>query len=131
MASAPRRITKVASARTDRPRTLSYLAIAVFAGLALSINLFWPVPVWVPAVYLVASVTAFITYAVDKSAARVHRRRVSERNLLLLGMLGGWPGAIMAQQLLRHKTQKVSFRRAFWGTVAVNVMVFLALTTGT
>jgi uncharacterized membrane protein YsdA (DUF1294 family) len=49
--------------------------------------------------------------------------------LLLLGFLGGWPGAIVAQQMLRHKTRKASFRSAFWGTVAVNAIVLLVFGT--
>jgi uncharacterized membrane protein YsdA (DUF1294 family) len=44
-------------------------------------------------------------------------------------LVGGWPGAIVAQQMLRHKTSKVSFRVAFWLTVLVNVGVFVAYTT--
>jgi uncharacterized membrane protein YsdA (DUF1294 family) len=54
---------------------------------------------------------------------------VPERTLLLLGIIGGWPGAVLAQQTLRHKTQKVSFRRAFWATVLVNLVVFAVFAT--
>ncbi len=62
-------------------------------------------------------------YALDKSAARDDRRRTRESTLLLLGILGGWPGALAAQALLRHKSAKPSFRVAFWGTVVVNLLV--------
>jgi uncharacterized membrane protein YsdA (DUF1294 family) len=96
---------------------------------ALVANALWPIPIWVAALYVVASSVCFIVYAVDKSAARASRRRVPERTLLLLGVIGGWPGAIVAQQTLRHKTQKVSFRRAFWATVLVNLVVFAVLAT--
>jgi uncharacterized membrane protein YsdA (DUF1294 family) len=54
---------------------------------------------------------------------------VSENALLWTGLLGGWPGAIVAQQLLRHKTQKASFRSAFWMSVVANVVVFVLVTT--
>lgn len=74
------------------------------------------------------SVVCFATYAADKRAARENRRRVPERTLLTLGLLCGWPGAIVAQQLLRHKTVKRSFRSSFWTTVVMNVaLVALAL----
>jgi len=46
---------------------------------------------------------------------------------LLVGLVGGWPGAVVAQQLLRHKTKKLSFRTRFWVTVALNVIVFVLL----
>jgi uncharacterized membrane protein YsdA (DUF1294 family)/cold shock CspA family protein len=74
----------------------------------------------------VNALTALV-YALDKSAARRGRRRTPERTLLLLGLLGGWPAALVAQQLLRHKTSKRSFQLAFWATVAVDVLV-VALT---
>jgi uncharacterized membrane protein YsdA (DUF1294 family) len=71
----------------------------------------------------------FAVYAVDKSAAAAGRWRISENTLLLLGVLGGWPGAIVAQQTLRHKTQKANFRSAFWGTVVVNLIAFVLFIT--
>ncbi|WP_229215730.1 DUF1294 domain-containing protein [Duganella sp. CY15W] len=71
--------------------------------------------------YGVASVACFITYAVDKSAAVHQRQRISENALLLLGFCCGWPGGLLAQQWLRHKTSKTSFRIRFWITVALNV----------
>jgi uncharacterized membrane protein YsdA (DUF1294 family) len=67
-----------------------------------------------------------VAYALDKSAAVAGRWRVSEQSLLLLGLAGGWPGGLVAQQLLRHKSNKTSFRHAFWGTVVVNVTAFVA-----
>jgi uncharacterized membrane protein YsdA (DUF1294 family) len=71
--------------------------------------------------YLLASTVCFIVYASDKSAARRGQRRTPERTLLLLGLAGGWPGAVLAQQWLRHKTRKQPFQNLFWLTVAVHV----------
>ncbi len=73
------------------------------------------------AFYAVISVIAYITYAIDKKAAIKNRRRVSEKSLHLLGVVGGWPGALLAQQRLRHKTQKTAFQVTFWLTVVVNL----------
>lgn len=107
----------------------SYLAIVVFIAFALYVNANWPLPLWIVAVYALASLACFILYALDKSAAKRGSWRVPENTLHLLAVLGGWPGAICAQQLLRHKTQKASFRAVFWVTVVVNVLVFAVVTT--
>ena len=76
---------------------------------------------WLASVYGVASVVCYIVYAADKAAAVQRRQRVSERALLLLGLFCGWPGALLAQRRLRHKTAKTPFQIAFWCSVAVNV----------
>jgi len=107
---------------------LGALAVLAFAAIYVLVELAWgPVPLWVLFVYLGVSVVTFAAYAIDKSAARLRRRRVAETSLILLGMFGGWPGAILAQQLLRHKTAKPSFRAVFWMSVLLNVFVFVAL----
>ncbi|AQU82141.1 MAG: DUF1294 domain-containing protein [Halomonas sp.] len=77
----------------------------------------------IAAFYVVVSVAAYITYAVDKKAAIKKRRRVSEKSLHLLALAGGWPGAWLAQQRLRHKTQKTPFRLVYWLTVALNLAI--------
>jgi uncharacterized membrane protein YsdA (DUF1294 family) len=70
--------------------------------------------------YLAASVAAFAAYAFDKAAARNGEWRTKESTLLGLGVLGGWPGALVAQTLLRHKSSKRTFQAAFWLTVLLN-----------
>jgi len=82
------------------------------------------------ALYAVASVACFIAYALDKAAARQGRRRTPERTLLLLGLAGGWPGGLAAQQLLRHKSAKTSFLIKFWLTVLLNLALLFALQAG-
>lgn len=67
------------------------------------------------------NLATYVVYARDKSAARQGRRRTPEATLLLLGLLGGWPAALLAQQRLRHKTAKTSFQVKFWLTVVANV----------
>jgi uncharacterized membrane protein YsdA (DUF1294 family)/cold shock CspA family protein len=117
----------VAPVRPTSP-ILGAVAILAFAAIYVLVDLNWgPVPLWVPIAYLGVSAVTFGAYAIDKSAARLKQRRVAETSLILLGMFGGWPGAIMAQQLLRHKTAKLSFRAVFWVSVLINVFVFVAL----
>jgi uncharacterized membrane protein YsdA (DUF1294 family) len=101
------------------------LTIPVFVCIYLVAALVWPVPHSVAAGYSVMSLLCFAVYALDKSAARAGRWRTKESTLLLLGLLCGWPGAVLAQQLLRHKSAKTSFRRVFWATVVLNTTGFL------
>ena len=93
----------------------------------LAAALFWRVPNWVAGLYLAASVVCFVVYAADKSAAVAGRHRVAESTLIILGLAGGWPGAIVAQQVLRHKSTKAEFRATFWGSVMLNVCVFVGV----
>lgn len=102
-------------------------AIAAFILVYFVAASLWRVPSWVAGLYLAASIVAVFIYAFDKSAARAGRWRVSESTLLAVGLFGGWPGAIVAQQLLRHKSSKVSFRLAFWATVVMNILGFTLL----
>ena len=73
--------------------------------------------------YLFISLITFFAYAFDKVAAKDGAWRTQESTLHLLSLIGGWPGALIAQQKLRHKSKKQSFRSAFWITVLVNVGV--------
>jgi uncharacterized membrane protein YsdA (DUF1294 family)/cold shock CspA family protein len=81
--------------------------------------------------YMVVSLMTFIAYAVDKSAARKGAWRTKESTLHLLSLIGGWPGALVAQNKLRHKSRKASFRAVFWMTVLFNCGVFVWMTTST
>ncbi|WP_210547256.1 DUF1294 domain-containing protein [Rhodoferax sp. PAMC 29310] len=115
-----------------RPSTAQWggatlFAIPAFLLVYMASALFWHVPLAVGVAYVTMSVICFITYAIDKSAAQSGAWRTPESILHLLGLLCGWPGALLAQQLLRHKSTKAPFRAAFWGTVALNVGAFLIL----
>lgn len=72
------------------------------------------------ALYTIASIVTFSAYALDKSAARRNQWRTRESTLHVLALLGGWPGAVAAQRLLRHKSAKTSFQAMFWITVVLN-----------
>lgn len=87
----------------------------------------WFLPAWLPWLYIIASVVTFVAYAIDKAQARRGGRRISEKVLLLLGLAGGWPGAIVAQLVFRHKTAKRSFRVPFWITVVLNVLAVVGI----
>lgn len=87
----------------------------------------WHEVSWVGAWYLLASLICFVIYALDKSAASAGRRRISERTLISCGLFCGWPGALMAQRLLRHKTRKTRFLMMFWLSVCVNLALLLGV----
>lgn len=97
------------------------LFLAVIAALVARGML----PVGILVLYIVASVAAVVAYGVDKSAARHGRWRTAESTLHVLAVLGGWPGALVAQRLFRHKSRKPTFQIAFLFTVAVNCAVLV------
>lgn len=78
------------------------------------------IPMELLCIYGIMSVIAFLMYAKDKNAAEGGKWRTSESTLHILSLLGGWPGAKLAQSLLRHKSKKLSFRITSWVTVAAN-----------
>ena len=81
------------------------------------------------AIYSAASLVTYFVYAIDKRAARKGAWRIPEAQLHLLALIGGWPGAMAAQQILRHKSKKTAFRFVFWITVMLNAAVALWLLT--
>ena len=82
---------------------------------------------YVLAVYGVMSMIAFVAYALDKRAAGRGRPRTPEATLHLLELLGGWPGAFVAQRLIRHKNAKVSYQVVFWLIVVLHVAAWGAI----
>jgi uncharacterized membrane protein YsdA (DUF1294 family) len=72
------------------------------------------------ALYYGASIITYGAYARDKNAAQNAHRRIPESKLHLMSLIGGWPGALIAQALFRHKTRKTSFLIRYWLTVIVN-----------
>lgn len=65
--------------------------------------------------YLLAvNAGAFAAMAADKRRAMRDQRRIPERTLLQIALIGGALGAVAAQQVLRHKTRKEPFRTQLW-----------------
>ena len=75
--------------------------------------------------YGLASVVAFGVYWYDKQQAKNGQWRTPEKVLHGVELLGGWPGALVAQQVFRHKTRKVSYQVWFWLIVAVHQAVWV------
>ncbi|MBL7646306.1 MAG: cold shock and DUF1294 domain-containing protein [Candidatus Hydrogenedentes bacterium] len=101
--------------------------LLLLAAIALTIvgllTVAGQLPLVILDVYLIASGITFLAYWQDKAAARKNQWRTAERTLHLLGIVGGWPGALIAQQVFRHKSSKTSFQLVFWLTVFANIGV--------
>ncbi len=130
--SAPSRPDRTPRASADRrpPRstgrpaapgsTLAYGLMAVWAAALLWLVYARYLPGWTLAAAAAINVVTLAAYALDKQAARTGSWRTSEQRLHLLALAGGWPGAWVAQQWLRHKSSKPSFRTVYWATVVVH-----------
>lgn len=101
-------------------KTAKLALVAAFLAFVAAATIMGKLPVAVLVLYLVGSIIAYAAYAVDKSAAKHGQWRTSENTLLLLSLIGGWPGALVAQKRLRHKSRKTSFQIVFWTTVVLN-----------
>jgi uncharacterized membrane protein YsdA (DUF1294 family)/cold shock CspA family protein len=88
----------------------------IAAALGLHFGLGWT---WAWAWLAAVNPTTFVAFALDKRRAILGARRIPERALLALALLGGTPAAALAMPCLRHKTRKASFRLAFAAVVAV------------
>ncbi len=111
--------------------SLSVIGAAFFLVIVGVSVLTAQIPPLIFVLYMVVSLLTFIMYAVDKSAAKKGVWRTQESTLHLLSLAGGWPGALVAQQKLRHKSKKQSFRLVFWVTVLLNCGAFVWLFTPT
>lgn len=69
------------------------------------------------------SALAFFEYRGDKRRAAEGEWRIPEATLLFTALIGGWPGAFLAQRLFRHKTAKLGFQARFWLVVLLHQLV--------
>lgn len=108
-----------------------YLSLIFLATITLSFFL-GNLPEKLLYVYVGLSALTFIAYAIDKSKAKSGAWRTQESTLHLFSLAGGWPGAALAQQFLRHKSSKREFRNVFWFTVIINLgaLIWLHSSTG-
>ena len=97
---------------------LAVCALPIFGARDMWLRLDF---IWSAVIYSVLSLITFLIYRSDKRRAQQSERRFSEKSLQLFALLGGWPGALLAQQLFRHKTRKVSFRLLFWFIVSLHL----------
>lgn len=106
-----------------------YILIYILIALLAASYILGYTPLLIPVLFLVISALTFAIYYKDKAAAIKGSWRTPEKTLHILSLIGGWPGALIAQQKFRHKTQKTSFRIVFWLTLIVNISAFCWLHT--
>lgn len=125
-----RKAKPAAPIRAGMPRSEAALpgalaTVAYAAGLAWVINSD-RLPFEAAFVALGMSAITYVVYALDKYAAQTGRWRTPESTLHLLELAGGWPGAWIAQQTLRHKSRKPGYRVAFWMMVVLHCTALIA-----
>lgn len=119
----------VASSRAGNSAQAWVWLIPAFACLVLLCQLLWGLPHALWGLYVAMSMATFIVYYGDKRAAAKGEWRVAESTLHGLALACGWPGALLAQSMLRHKSSKADFQRLFWLSVAANVLGFVLIFT--
>ena len=75
---------------------------------------------WFSGLYAITSIITFALYWIDKKNAGSNSRRIPEARLHFFESLGGWVGALPAQQIFRHKTRKLSYQIVFWSVVVLH-----------
>ena len=81
-------------------------------------------PIYIVIIYLlIINTVAFITSAYDKHVSRLNGRvrRISEKTLILMAVLGGSIGLYVSMYTLRHKTKHIKF------TLGVPLIIILQL----
>ncbi|WP_375213383.1 DUF1294 domain-containing protein [Aquabacterium sp.] len=103
-----------------------WLGPVLLAAVVWALALAWAtasgrIPRWAVPAWIALNLWTFAAYWRDKWAAQRGQWRTPENTLHLWSLLGGWPMARMAQQVLRHKSAKADFQRAYWLTVTLHV----------
>lgn len=110
------------TARRTLAQTVAFIFVALFfAALSILTFIMQIIPVFIIILYAAVSTITFVAYALDKSAAKKSQWRTQEATLHTMSFFGGWPGALLAQQTLRHKSSKEEFQWSFKITVILNV----------
>ena len=80
---------------------------------------------YVLAGYVLMSALAVGMYWLDKQRAARGAWRITELTLHGVELLGGWPGAWVAQHMFRHKWKKTRYMTVFWAIVATHAVAWM------
>ncbi|MEZ6047998.1 MAG: DUF1294 domain-containing protein [Planctomycetaceae bacterium] len=95
---------------------IAYFVVMGIYGILHGLNFLWPLSV------IGMSLLTYGVYWWDKRKAQQQEWRTPEKTLHTLSLLGGWPGALLAQWHIRHKNRKMTFQVTFWVVVAINLL---------
>ena len=110
--------------RTDRFFDVGYLAFScIFLFCIGALVVFKKLDPVILILYLLLSLVTFLLYRQDKNKAKKDQRRTPEKTLHFFSLIGGWPGALIAQRILHHKSRKKSFLITYYITMVLNVSV--------
>ena len=98
------------------------LLLPVYALIRLATWIDWKLLLAAP---LAVSVFTFFMYRSDKQSAVDGEWRIPEAMLHFAELVGGWPGAFLAQRIVRHKISKMSYQVVFWAIVLIHQFVAL------
>jgi uncharacterized membrane protein YsdA (DUF1294 family) len=98
------------------------LVLPIFALIRITARIDW----WIlAAAPLAVSAFTFFLYRNDKRRAEASEWRIPEFTLHFWELAGGWPGAFLAQRIVRHKISKISYQFVFWLIVLLHQFVAL------
>lgn len=99
--------------RSLADKTLLGIALVFLSAMGAAAY-FRQIPPWIGWFYGGASLLTLVAYGWDKYRAVKGKWRIAEATLHFFELCGGWPGALIAQRLFRHKNRKIPFQVVFW-----------------
>jgi uncharacterized membrane protein YsdA (DUF1294 family) len=90
------------------------LLAVLLASPVVAMQRFPSVVLWAGIYSVAISGFTYLAYGWDKQQAREKQWRMPEARLHFMELIGGWPGAFLAQRRLRHKSSKASYQVVFW-----------------
>ncbi|WP_309497527.1 DUF1294 domain-containing protein [Sulfurovum sp.] len=105
----------------------SLFVISIFYLILFHFTQIKEVEIYIIPYYILVGVLTYYIYSKDKDFAQNGNWRISESTLHFLSIFGGWTGAIIAQNILKHKSSKISFKIIFFITILLNLYFLFIL----
>ncbi len=115
--------------KSGKKSTFSVYFTSAFLMLMCVAIITGKLPAIILLIYALLSALTFTLYWQDKRAAINGNRRTPESTLQTFSLLGGWPGGLMAQRILHHKSSKKSFLLTYWLMVLLNISGLFIITS--